>query len=82
MNKCTKLSADWNIFRYRNGYTFFVTDSQIHTYGLIDSWTHKHFSHWSFHNPETLNNLQKKIFKPIGGKKVMELDTIIHPSCK
>ena len=36
---------------------FFVTHSQ----------THKQFSHWSFHNPECLRNLQKK-FRPIGGK--------------
>ena len=38
MNMCTKFSADWDMLRNRSGSTFvFVTDS----------WTHKHFRHWS-----------------------------------
>ena len=46
MNKWTKLEADWNIFRYRNGDTFFLQ-------------TYKHFFHCQIRNPEGLKSLQK-----------------------
>ena len=63
MKMCTKLSADWNIFRYRSGSTFVI---------VTDSRNLKHFCHWSFRSPKGLKSLQKK-FQANRMKKIMEI---------
>ena len=52
-NICTKLGADWKIFRYRNDETTSVTD-------IKQSQNDRHISYWSFRTPGGLKSPEKK----------------------
>ena len=75
MNKCTKICADWNIFRYKNCSIFLsqtqgLEDSRIHRltnifFSLVISYSRK-------------SEKPTKKFRPLGGKALWKLDTIIH----